>query len=53
MAVSQFEPTEEVRQSLELQRESLLVIETPIQVTSDKVHHERDEVTETLLRHLL
>jgi predicted DNA binding protein len=35
MAVSQFEPTEAVRRSLELQRESLLVIETPIQVTSD------------------
>ncbi len=35
MAVSQFEPTEEVRRSLELQRESLLVIETPIHFTSD------------------
>lgn len=35
MAVSQFDPTEEVRRSLELQRESLLVIDTPIQFTSD------------------
>jgi len=35
MAVSQFEPTEEVRRSLELQRGSLLVIETPIYFTSD------------------
>ncbi|MGQ3330394.1 MULTISPECIES: helix-turn-helix domain-containing protein [Halorubrum] len=35
MAVSQFEPTESVRRSLELQRESLLVIETPIRFTSD------------------
>ena len=35
MAVSQFEPTQAVRRSLELQRESLLVIETPIQFTSD------------------
>ncbi|ADJ17025.1 helix-turn-helix domain-containing protein [Halalkalicoccus jeotgali] len=35
MAVSQFEPTEEVRKSLELQRESLLVIETPIHFTSE------------------
>ena len=35
MAVSQFEPTEEVRQSLKLQRESLLVIETPVHFTSD------------------
>jgi predicted DNA binding protein len=35
MAVSQFEPTEAVRRSLELQRESLLVVETPIQITSD------------------
>jgi len=35
MAVSQFEPTEAVRRSLELQRESLLVIETPIYFTSD------------------
>jgi predicted DNA binding protein len=35
MAVSQVEPTEEVRRSLELQRESLLVIETPIHFTSD------------------
>jgi len=35
MAVSQFEPTEEVHRSLELQRESLLVVETPIHFTSD------------------
>jgi len=35
MAVSQFEPTAQLRRSLELQRESLLVIETPIQFTSD------------------
>jgi predicted DNA binding protein len=35
MAVSQFEPTEAVRRSLELQRESLLVIETPIHFTSE------------------
>lgn len=35
MAVSQFEPTEAVRRSLELQRESLLIVETPIQITSD------------------
>jgi len=35
MAVSQFEPTDEVRRSLELQRESLLVMETPIQFTPD------------------
>lgn len=35
MAVSQFEPTEEVRRGLELQRKSLLVIETPIRFTSD------------------
>ncbi|ELZ43070.1 Bacterio-opsin activator HTH domain protein [Halorubrum californiense DSM 19288] len=35
MAVSQFEPTEPIRRSLELQRESLLVIETPIHFTSD------------------
>jgi predicted DNA binding protein len=35
MAVSQFEPTDVVRRSLELQRESLLVIETPIQFTAD------------------
>ena len=35
MAVSQFEPTEAVRRSLELQRKSLLVIETPIHFTSD------------------
>ncbi|MUW15078.1 helix-turn-helix domain-containing protein [Halorubrum sp. CBA1125] len=35
MAVSQFEPTETVRRALELQRESLLVIDTPIRFTSD------------------
>lgn len=35
MAVSQFHPTEEVRRSLELQQESLIVIETPIQFTSE------------------
>lgn len=35
MAVSHFEPTEEVRRSLERQRESLLVIETPIHFTSE------------------
>lgn len=35
MAVSQFKPTEAIRRSLELQRESLLVVETPIHFTSD------------------
>jgi predicted DNA binding protein len=35
MAVSQFEPTAEVRRSLELQRESLLVVDTPIRFTSE------------------
>jgi predicted DNA binding protein len=35
IAVSQFEPTETVRRSLELQRESTLMIETPIQFTDD------------------
>jgi predicted DNA binding protein len=35
MAVSQFEPTEAVRRALELQRKTLLVIETPIRFTSD------------------
>ncbi|SDY85924.1 helix-turn-helix domain-containing protein [Halopenitus persicus] len=35
MAVSQFEPTEAVRRALELQRESLLVIDTPIRFTAD------------------
>ncbi|QIB75817.1 helix-turn-helix domain-containing protein [Halogeometricum borinquense] len=35
MAVSQFEPTEEVRRNLELQRESHLVIDTPIYFTSN------------------
>jgi predicted DNA binding protein len=35
MAVSQFEPTETVRRALDLQRESLLVIDTPIRFTSE------------------
>lgn len=35
MAVSQFEPTEPVRRSLELQRDTLLVIDTPIRFTSE------------------
>jgi predicted DNA binding protein len=35
MAVSQFEPTKEVRRALELQRESFLVIETPIHFTAE------------------
>lgn len=35
MAVSQFEPTEEVRRALELQRDSLLIIETPIHFTPE------------------
>ncbi|RDI69603.1 helix-turn-helix domain-containing protein [Halopelagius longus] len=35
MAVSRFEPTDGVRRALELQRESHLVIETPIRFTSD------------------
>ncbi|MFC4407234.1 helix-turn-helix domain-containing protein [Haloarchaeobius iranensis] len=34
LAVSQFEPTETVRRALELQRESLLVVDTPIRFTS-------------------
>jgi predicted DNA binding protein len=34
MAVSQFEPTDGVRRALELQRESSLVVETPIQIRS-------------------
>ncbi|MDT3437715.1 helix-turn-helix domain-containing protein [Haloarcula sp. 1CSR25-25] len=34
-AVSQFEPTENVRRALELQRESLLVVDTPIRFTSE------------------
>lgn len=34
-AVSQFEPTHDVRQALELQRESLLVVDTPIHFTSE------------------
>ena len=35
MAVSQFEPTEEVHWALELQRDSLLVVDTPIRFTSE------------------
>ncbi|MFC7078536.1 helix-turn-helix domain-containing protein [Haloarcula halophila] len=35
MAVSQFEPTEVVRNSLQLQRESPLVLDTPIRFTAD------------------
>ena len=35
MAVSQFEPTEEVRRALELQRDSLMVVDTPIRFTSE------------------
>ncbi|OYR84684.1 bacterio-opsin activator, partial [Halorubrum distributum] len=35
MAVSQFEPTEPVRRALELQRESFLVVDTPIRFTAD------------------
>lgn len=35
LAVSQFEPTEAVRRALELQRESFLVIDTPIRFTSE------------------
>nr|WP_224448712.1 helix-turn-helix domain-containing protein [Haloprofundus salilacus] len=35
MAVSQFEPTDVSRRSLELQRESEIIIETPIRFTSD------------------
>jgi predicted DNA binding protein len=35
LAVSQFEPTEEVRRALELQRDSLLIIETPIRFTPE------------------
>ncbi|MFC6723609.1 helix-turn-helix domain-containing protein [Halobium palmae] len=35
MAVSRFEPTEEVRRALRLQRESLLVVDTPIRFTSE------------------
>lgn len=35
MAVSQFEPTETVRRALELQRESFLVVDTPIRFTAD------------------
>jgi len=34
-AVSQFEPTDEVRRALELQRESLLVVDTPIRFTAE------------------
>ncbi|WP_135822082.1 helix-turn-helix domain-containing protein [Halostella litorea] len=35
MAVSQFEPTEPVRRALRLQRESLLVLDTPFHFTSE------------------
>jgi len=35
MAVSQFEPTDEVRRALELQRDSLMVVDTPIRFTSE------------------
>lgn len=35
LAVSQFEPTEEARRTLKLQRESRLVIDTPIHFTAD------------------
>ncbi|SEN53211.1 HTH DNA binding domain-containing protein [Halorientalis persicus] len=35
MAVSQFEPTAEIHWALELQRESLLVVDTPIRFTSE------------------
>jgi len=35
MAVSHFEPTDEVRRALTLQRESLLVVDTPIRFTDD------------------
>ena len=35
LAVSQFEPTDTVRRALELQRESLLVVDTPIRFTSE------------------
>lgn len=35
MAVSQFEPTPAVRRGLELQRDSLLVVDTPIHFTDD------------------
>jgi predicted DNA binding protein len=35
MAVSQFEPTDGVRRGLELQRESLLVVDTPIRFTTE------------------
>lgn len=34
MAVSQFEPTAEIRRGLELQRESFLILETPIHFTA-------------------
>jgi len=40
-AVSQFEPTDAVRRGLELQRDSLLVVDTPIRFTAD----DRLEVT--------
>lgn len=35
MAVSQFEPTEAIRRALELQRDSFLVVDTPIRITSE------------------
>lgn len=35
MAVSQFEPTETVRRALKLQRESFLIVDTPIRFTAD------------------
>jgi predicted DNA binding protein len=35
LAVSQFEPTEDVRRALELQRESFLMVETPMRFTSE------------------
>ncbi|GAA0521123.1 helix-turn-helix domain-containing protein [Halorubrum aquaticum] len=35
MAVSQFDPTEPVQRALELQRESFLVVDTPIRFTAD------------------
>jgi predicted DNA binding protein len=34
MAVSQFEPTDDIRRALELERESSLVVETPIHIRS-------------------
>lgn len=35
MAVSQFEPTDEVQRALTLQQESFLVVDTPIRFTSE------------------